>query len=224
MLFFWFYVGCCCGSFLTVVATRTVQGTSFQTGRSHCQWCQRPLRWWELLPVLSFTCQRGRCRTCHQRLPWSLLIWEVTAGWCFWLSPPVNQASCDWLLFLLSFQLLSTFDSICWGFPTWLLVFPSGLAFVTSQKPLSLIISYTLLYLLLLMINRKGNWIGNGDLDLLWLLLLVFPLTAWCGIILLASLFGLGWLLVMRKRALPFLPLLFDSTLLYLTGLVCFSA
>jgi len=33
-------------------------------GRSHCDACGRTLRWFELVPVLSFLALRGRCRTC----------------------------------------------------------------------------------------------------------------------------------------------------------------
>ncbi|WP_420843002.1 prepilin peptidase [Fructilactobacillus hinvesii] len=224
MLIFWFYCGCCCGSFLLVVASRTIAGESLGMSRSHCQFCQCPLHWWELFPVLSFCWQRGRCRTCHHSLPLSLLVWELTAGWCFWLSPPVNFQSTLWLLFLLGFQLLSIFDSLCWGYPTWLLLPQIGLTFLLSQQSVLAILLESFLYLALLAFNHWHPWIGNGDLDLLWLLLLILPLTTWCSILLTASGLGLIWLIKQHHRSLPFLPFLFLSTLLYLTGLVCFSA
>jgi len=56
------------GSFLLVVATRTGQGTSWVKGRSKCDGCGYGLSWSELIPVLSYLLQKGRCRHCRMHL------------------------------------------------------------------------------------------------------------------------------------------------------------
>jgi leader peptidase (prepilin peptidase)/N-methyltransferase len=57
-------------------------------GRSRCEHCARTLHWRELVPVLSYLGQRGRCRCGSTRLPWRLLAFELApaaaalaAGW-----------------------------------------------------------------------------------------------------------------------------------------------
>lgn len=53
-------------SYFGVVADRGWAGSV--AGRSRCDGCGRTLRWFELVPVLSFLALRGRCRTCGARL------------------------------------------------------------------------------------------------------------------------------------------------------------
>lgn len=52
------------GSFIATVALRWPQGRSAMQGRSACDSCGKALRAHELVPLLSFAIQRGRCRGC----------------------------------------------------------------------------------------------------------------------------------------------------------------
>src|SRR4051812_2644878 len=56
--------GAVVGSFLNVCIYRLPLGTSIVWPASACPHCERPLSWFENLPVLSFLALRGRCRTC----------------------------------------------------------------------------------------------------------------------------------------------------------------
>ena len=58
-----FLFGICVGSFLNVVAFRLPKGESIVTGPSHCMTCGHRLKWYELIPVLSFVIQGGKCRS-----------------------------------------------------------------------------------------------------------------------------------------------------------------
>jgi prepilin signal peptidase PulO-like enzyme (type II secretory pathway) len=68
-----FFFGLAIGSFLNVVILR-YDGEKFLFeakalgGRSHCMHCGKTLRWFELVPVVSFLVQGGRCRHCGARL------------------------------------------------------------------------------------------------------------------------------------------------------------
>jgi leader peptidase (prepilin peptidase)/N-methyltransferase len=53
------------GSFLNVVIYRAPRGLSVVSPRSFCPTCERQLRWWENVPVLSWLLLHGKCRTCH---------------------------------------------------------------------------------------------------------------------------------------------------------------
>jgi len=55
----------CIGSFLGTLITRTAGGENFVTGRSRCEACGKRLGPLELVPLLSFAAQRGRCRSCR---------------------------------------------------------------------------------------------------------------------------------------------------------------
>ena len=86
----WHYVllflfGTAAGSFLNVVTWRYKPGRFFFNtrslrGRSHCPYCKRTLRWFELIPVVSFFIQFGKCRRCGHRLSWQYPIVEVLSG------------------------------------------------------------------------------------------------------------------------------------------------
>ena len=56
------------GSFLATALIRWPMGRSAVGGRSRCDRCEAPLRAWELIPLLSFAVQRGRCRGCGGRI------------------------------------------------------------------------------------------------------------------------------------------------------------
>ncbi len=65
---FIFIIGLCVGSFLNVLADRLPRGESVLWGRSHCDHCKQPLRWFELIPVISYVIQQGKCLRCHKPL------------------------------------------------------------------------------------------------------------------------------------------------------------
>jgi len=61
-------LGAVMGSFLNCAAWRIVHGESFLKGRSHCPSCGHTLGASELIPVISFLIQKGRCRKCGVKL------------------------------------------------------------------------------------------------------------------------------------------------------------
>ncbi len=72
-------LGAIFGSFIAALVIRWPQGRSVVAGRSACDACARTLAPTDLVPVLSFLIQRGRCRTCGARID-PLHCWmEVSA-------------------------------------------------------------------------------------------------------------------------------------------------
>lgn len=70
-------IGLCLGSFLNALAWRFERQESIVHGRSHCPQCQKKLRWFELVPVLSFLWLWGRCRNCRQVISWRYPLVEI---------------------------------------------------------------------------------------------------------------------------------------------------
>jgi len=61
-------LGACVGSFLNVLIFRIPRKEEFVRTPSHCMECGRRLQWFELIPVVSWLLQKGRCRGCGSRL------------------------------------------------------------------------------------------------------------------------------------------------------------
>lgn len=82
-LFFFSFLGLFIGSFLGVVIDRLPEGESIIFGRSRCDYCKRTLRWFELIPLLSFFFQRGRCLRCDRRLSLRYPFIEIVSAIMF---------------------------------------------------------------------------------------------------------------------------------------------
>ncbi len=77
-----FILGLIIGSFLNVVIFRLNTDRSFG-GRSACLSCQKELRWFELVPVLSYLCLSGRCRNCRTKISSQYPVVELISGIIF---------------------------------------------------------------------------------------------------------------------------------------------
>jgi prepilin signal peptidase PulO-like enzyme (type II secretory pathway) len=83
LLFIILYAGCIglfFGSFFNVLIDRLPRGESVLFGRSHCDHCKKILRWYELLPVISFIWLKGKCFRCHSRLSWRYPLSELATA------------------------------------------------------------------------------------------------------------------------------------------------
>lgn len=82
---FIFLLGTIIGSFLNVVIFRFNTGKTITKGRSICMNCNRELRWYELIPVLSFLIQSGKCRRCASKISHQYPLVELITGLMFTL-------------------------------------------------------------------------------------------------------------------------------------------
>jgi leader peptidase (prepilin peptidase) / N-methyltransferase len=87
-----FLFGLAIGSFVNVLALR-YRGDRFLFspevigGRSRCPHCKRTLRWFELVPLLSFVVQGGRCRRCKKPIGLHYPLVELLSGLIFVFVP-----------------------------------------------------------------------------------------------------------------------------------------
>lgn len=75
----WAVFGAIMGSFLNVVALRYNTGLSLQ-GRSGCFVCGKKLSWYELIPIVSYLVQKGRCTGCHSHISLQYFLVELGTG------------------------------------------------------------------------------------------------------------------------------------------------
>ncbi|MDV2581860.1 prepilin peptidase [Alkalibacillus haloalkaliphilus] len=78
-----FILGLVLGSFYNVVGLRVADKQSIVTPRSHCPACSKTLKWYELLPVLSFIIQKGQCRHCGNKVSPIYPFFELLTGLLF---------------------------------------------------------------------------------------------------------------------------------------------
>lgn len=81
-----FIIGSSLASFYCVVATRLPEGLSIIKPSSHCLNCHHKLKWYDLIPILSYIFLKGRCRYCHSKIPVYELVTEISTGILFSLA------------------------------------------------------------------------------------------------------------------------------------------
>jgi leader peptidase (prepilin peptidase) / N-methyltransferase len=111
--FFW---GACWGSFTNVLIHRIPLDMSVVSPPSACPKCERPIRWYENIPILSYIFLRAKCAGCSTSISLRYPLIEATAGawslalamrhlWPVWSQPelwiddlsPLLQAVGGWL-------------------------------------------------------------------------------------------------------------------------------
>jgi leader peptidase (prepilin peptidase)/N-methyltransferase len=71
------------GSFLNVCIYRWPLDLSVVAPRSHCPQCERPIAWYDNIPVLSYVLLRAQCRSCGAGIPWRYPVVELLTGGFF---------------------------------------------------------------------------------------------------------------------------------------------
>lgn len=184
-----FLLGILIGSFLNVCILRIPRGESIVTTPSHCMSCGKRLRWYELVPLLSWLVLRGKCSGCGARISVQYPLIEA-ANALLWLCCYAVYGM-DWMTLICcavssALLALSVIDArtqeIPPGFNIFLL-FPAAAATLLdlAHWPEHLIGFFAvsgLLYLIFLL--SKGRAMGGGDIKLM----------AVCGLL-------LGWKLIL---------------------------
>ncbi len=186
LLPFWYQIlmisviGVVIGSFLNVVIYRLNTGKSL-AGHSHCMSCSHRLRWYELLPLISYVFLKGRCSQCGCSIPVRYFIVELSTAILFLI---VFLQFGIGLLFLFSVILVSVlmvvmvYDIYHMIIPDKLVVIISVLAVthffliygttVNTQDILGHTLSALGVFMFYggLWFISKGRWIGLGDAKL----------------------------------------------------------
>ncbi len=72
-------LGAILGSFIGALCSRWPAGLSIMAGRSRCDGCRAELKMGQLIPVISFLAQDGRCSTCNAPIGGAQIFAEVAA-------------------------------------------------------------------------------------------------------------------------------------------------
>jgi leader peptidase (prepilin peptidase)/N-methyltransferase len=166
------------GSFLNVVILR--HGARTVGGRSGCLSCGAPLRWFDLIPVVSWVALRGRCRACGSRISVQYPLVEASTAILFAvvgasnLSIPMQIVSLiivALLVLITVYDLRHTIIPDEWSYAFAFFAFISALAFALGGGIwglVALVIAgpISALPLFFLWLISRGRWMGLGDAKL----------------------------------------------------------
>lgn len=171
-----FLLGLCVGSFCNVLILRIPREEEFVKTPSHCMTCGHELAWYELIPLVSWLIQGGKCRACGVKLSAQYPLVEALNG-LMWLAAGLVFRG-DWLtvaLYCILFSMLLVLSVIDWRTFTIpnginLVIFLLGVVrLVTDFENFGLYIigmlSVSLIFLLLHVLTG-GNGLGMGDVKL----------------------------------------------------------
>jgi len=153
--------------------------------RSHCLHCGYQLRWFDLLPIVSWLALKGKCRHCQAKIGWLEITTELVLGWVFALSflfwpysfsPWGIAMFAIWLIGIVTMTILFIYDlkwSLLPGICLTLLAICATLFVICSclqgsfafAQIWSLIGALAVLpgiYFLLYLVSHS-TWVGSGD-------------------------------------------------------------
>ena len=92
------------GSFLNVCIYRIPKKETIVYGHSHCMSCQKEIKWYDLVPVISYLILGGKCRYCKEKLSLQYPCIELLNGLAYFVLYRIFQFQ---MLFFISCVLFS---------------------------------------------------------------------------------------------------------------------
>lgn len=233
-----FVIGTIFGSFYNVVGSRLPNGESIVSPRSHCNNCKHELTPIELIPIISFIIQGGKCKKCHIKLSISYLIYEIISGLVFLLCYlkfgittdiiiPLTFLSMLIIIVVSDFEYMIISDEVLIVFGIFLII--EMLVLNGFYSLLNSLLSGMIAFLVMFGIKKIGDFLfkkesmGGGDIKLLFFFGLVLGWENALFSIFLGSLAGfpvsLLILKVKKSNIIPFGPFLaLGASIILLTG------
>ncbi len=183
-----FLYGIVIGSFLNVCIYRLPKKENIAKVRSHCMNCGYQLKWYDLVPVFSYLCLRGRCRKCKEKISIQYPVIEALNGVLYCIIFAEYGFSIETLLYALLFSALITLSVIdfrTYEIPLGINIFILALGLVRLVTDYTDWLGYAIGlfcvsgFLYIIYVATKGRGIGGGDIKLM----------AACGLL-------IGWKLV----------------------------
>lgn len=171
-----FLYGIVIGSFVNVCIYRIPLKEDIVKERSHCMSCGHVLQWYELIPLVSYLVQKGRCRSCGTKLSVQYPLIEGLNGVLYVLIAVINGLNVDSLLYCLLISALIALSVIDWRtyeIPIGINVFILALGLIMTvihyvdwlNHVIGLFAVSVFIYTIIL--ATKGRGMGGGDMKLM---------------------------------------------------------
>ncbi|MDL1931430.1 prepilin peptidase [Ligilactobacillus salivarius] len=222
IFFLLFILGTCLGSFISCVAYRYKLGISIIYPRSFCDNCSQTLQHWQLIPIIGFILQKGKCHFCKQKIPLSSTIIELAIGVIFIFNAIIiaNANLIFTLLLVVWLTLISledyytlSVDSITLEYGGLILLIFRFHTVITNLKTNFLII---ILFTIILTSCNLLNKFGTADTILIVFSFLLLGFYNTLVVILLSCILGIIPYLIKKdfSASHPFIPYLSLSILI----------
>ena len=234
-LIIFFILGLHMGSFLTVIGLRLPKKENFTTTHSHCDSCGHVLSMLEMIPILSYIFQKGRCRHCGKKVDILSTYVELFTGSLFAVGFYAFGFSYELLIALgiVSLLMIVVVSDI-----TYLIIPDEALIFFSvyfiiiqilnigllgaGKQILSGIFLFGIMYLIMIIGNKtlKKESLGGGDIKMMFVFGLILDPLLGALAIFIGSLIALPISLILlqkqKERVIPFGPfLLLALTFIY---------
>ena len=230
LILFLFLIGTVFGSFYFVAGLRLPKNESIIKPGSHCDECNKELKWYDLIPVVSYLINKGRCRYCKTSLSIWYPIVEVSTGFLFVISYLLFGISYEFFAGILVFSLLVLI--FITDFKYYILldsplvissisIFLLKYYFFDIRTALLSLLAGLIMFLIMLVVKLFGDHmfkkesLGGGDVKLAFALgvilgvrlsLVSFVLSSF-----LALPYALGSVYLTQKKEVPFGPFIISS-------------
>lgn len=180
-----FVYGLCIGSFINVVIYRVPKGIPIAKGRSYCPKCNKKIKNYDLIPILSYILLKGKCRNCKETISMRYPLIELFTGIIAIITFIIKGFSLEAvIIFIVAAILIAIaiidFDTMTIPDELIITIIPLALLIVYLQNGISInsrIIAFFEISIPMLMLNYfVQDSFGGGDIKLISV----------CGII-------LGW-------------------------------
>lgn len=214
-----FIIGMLLSSFFGVIAMRIPNKESLM-GRSYCPKCHHQLRFIDVLPLVGYFINKGRCRDCKETIPIIYLVIEVIGGLLFLGAYLLYGFTLSFviaviLISVLMIESISDFEQMIVIDRIWMIgIIPLIVIHIIQKNILTHLLSSLILFAILYSISFIGSKVykkealGGGDVKLY--IFIGFVLTWQQGLLslFLASFFGLIFGLIFKKqnKLMPLVP------------------
>lgn len=222
-----FILGTIMSSFYLVLGTRLPKGEDVVKSRSRCDNCKKILKWYNLIPLVSFIVQKGKCSSCGQKISSEHFFAEIFTGLLFLLTSIYFSFGYNYLvgliivslmviIFISDFKYMIILDSPL--VVSVVLIIILKLIYFGFKTTIYSIISGLILFLIMLLIENLGSLIlkkdslGGGDIKFAFLMGLTLDVKLGIVALVLSTFLALPYAVasvkIMKSHEFPYGPFL----------------
>lgn len=222
-----FILGTIMGSFYLVLATRLPKGEDIVKSRSRCDNCKKILKWYNLIPLVSFIVQRGKCSSCGKNISSEHFFVELFTGLLFLLTSIYFPFGYNYLvgliivslmviIFISDFKYMIILDSPL--VVSMVLIIILKLVYFDFKTTIYSVMSGLILFLVMLLIEKIGTLLlkkdslGGGDIKFAFIMGLALDLKLGIVALVLSTFLALPYAVasvkLMKSHEVPYGPFL----------------
>ena len=222
-----FILGTIMGSFYLVLGTRLPKGEDVVKSRSRCDSCKKILKWYNLIPLVSFVVQRGKCSNCGIKISSEHFLIELLTAFLFLLTSIYFPFGYNYLvgliivslmviIFVSDFKYMIILDSPL--IVSMILVIILKLVYFGFKNAVVSVICGLVLFLIMLLIEKIGTLtlkkdsLGGGDIKFAFLMGLILDVKLGVVALVLSTFLALPYAVasvkIMKSHEFPYGPFL----------------